>query len=111
MAVEGRITKYERDELLRVHNEIRESIMNCEYEQFSPVDGYLPRLYPTSHCLSRGENVALYFPFQTWNYTLETMANIHFRRGCGEYFDYKLLIEFIFHGTTFIFESVGQFHE
>ncbi|KAF7233842.1 hypothetical protein EG68_12624 [Paragonimus skrjabini miyazakii] len=91
VVVEGRITKNERDELLRVHNEIRQSLMNCEYEQFPPVNGYLPRL--------------------TWNYTLENMASIHARQACNEYFDDQLLDNFIFREATFGFEIVGQFPE
>ncbi|KAF7233906.1 hypothetical protein EG68_12550 [Paragonimus skrjabini miyazakii] len=91
VTIEGKLTKHERDELLRVHNEIRQSIMNCEYEQFPPVKGQLSRL--------------------TWNYTLENMADINARDECYEYFDNKLLKEFISNSSTYVFKNVEEFQK
>ncbi|KAF7261086.1 hypothetical protein EG68_01551 [Paragonimus skrjabini miyazakii] len=91
VVVEGKLTKHERDEVLRVHNELRQSVMNCEYEQFPPVKGQLPRL--------------------TWNYTLENMANIYARDAVGQYFDDRLINEFIFNPSRFVFDNVEKFQK
>ncbi|KAF6772036.1 hypothetical protein AHF37_07088 [Paragonimus kellicotti] len=91
VAVEGQLTKHERDEVLRVHNEIRQSIMNCEYEQLPPLKGYLPPL--------------------TWNYTLENMANICARDAVSEYFDRRLIKDFIFLPSTYIPGNVEEFQK
>ncbi|KAF6769381.1 hypothetical protein AHF37_12512 [Paragonimus kellicotti] len=91
VAIEGQLTKHERDEVLRIHNEIRQSIMNCEYEELPPLKGYLPPLI--------------------WNYTLENMANIHARHARGEYFNETLIMEFIFNQQTFLYERVENFHK
>ncbi|KAF7259455.1 hypothetical protein EG68_03049 [Paragonimus skrjabini miyazakii] len=89
VAVAGNLIKHERNEVLRVHNEIRQSIMNWEYEQFPPVRGQLPQL--------------------TWNSTLETMANIRARYSISQYFDNRLIKEFIFAQSTYIFKNVEEF--
>ncbi|KAF7255865.1 hypothetical protein EG68_06818 [Paragonimus skrjabini miyazakii] len=91
VVVEGKLIKHERDEVLRVHSELRQSIMNCEYEQFPPVKGQLSQL--------------------TWNYTLENMANIYARDACGEYFDDRLITEFIFNPSTYVAENVEKFEK
>ncbi|KAF5396822.1 hypothetical protein PHET_10173 [Paragonimus heterotremus] len=89
VAVEGKLAKHERDEVLRVHNELRQSIMNCEYGQFPSVRGQLLQL--------------------TWNYTLENMANIYARDAVGDYVDKRLIKEFIFNPSTYILENVEKF--
>ncbi|KAF7232680.1 hypothetical protein EG68_11264 [Paragonimus skrjabini miyazakii] len=91
VAIKGEPTKNERDELLRIHNEIRQSIMNCEYEELPPLKGHLPRL--------------------TWNYTLENMVNIHARHARSEYFSRRLIHEFILNQSTFVYEGVDKFEK